>query len=228
VAVKILLRIVCRPDPPPLDVTTGKNRKPPGNRRKNSSGSDLLLPVRPLLVPRSPTASPRHLGQRSYQRAMISRLASSILRDPGSFSTFIDPRGAKHVVTYLSVDLSAARPWVNLYVIPTTGTTGTTARDAESSLACDEDCSLTRGSSLPRSDNPKSGIVRTIGSIRFSRAGRRKGGLTVATENPSDDRLSATRRSLTAAASATASFIGEGRRVKGEKSEKYQQSGANC
>lgn len=27
-------------DPPP-DVTTGKNRKSPGNRRKNSSGSDL-------------------------------------------------------------------------------------------------------------------------------------------------------------------------------------------
>lgn len=27
------------------DVTTGKNRKSPGNRRKNSSGSDLLYPT---------------------------------------------------------------------------------------------------------------------------------------------------------------------------------------
>lgn len=56
VVVKILLRIVCRPDPP-LDVTTGKNRKPPGNRRKNSSGSDLFSP--PLFCPLPLPSSPR-------------------------------------------------------------------------------------------------------------------------------------------------------------------------
>lgn len=44
-AVKILLRIVCRLRPTAPDVTTGKNRKSPGNRRKNSSGSDPLPPT---------------------------------------------------------------------------------------------------------------------------------------------------------------------------------------
>lgn len=56
--VKILLRIVCRPDPP-LDVTTGKNRKPPGNRRKNSSGSDLFLSASVLPLSLPPSLSPR-------------------------------------------------------------------------------------------------------------------------------------------------------------------------
>lgn len=46
-AVKILLRIVCRLRPTAPDVTTGKNRKSPGNRRKNSSGSDPLPPPPP-------------------------------------------------------------------------------------------------------------------------------------------------------------------------------------
>lgn len=100
VVVKILLRIVCRPDPP-LDVTTGKNRKPPGNRRKNSSGSDLFSP--PLFCPLSLPPSLRlralahHLGQRSYQPTMISRLASSVSEDFGSFLNFMNSEDTKDV-----------------------------------------------------------------------------------------------------------------------------------
>lgn len=99
VVVKILLRIVCRPDPP-LDVTTGKNRKPPGNRRKNSSGSDLFSP--PLFcpfpsLPPSPRPRAHHLGQRSYQPTMISRLASSVSEDFGSFLNFMNSEDTKDV-----------------------------------------------------------------------------------------------------------------------------------
>lgn len=100
VVVKILLRIVCRPDPP-LDVTTGKNRKPPGNRRKNSSGSDLFSP--PLFYPslRLRTFA-HHLGQWSYQSTMISRLASSVSEDFGSFLNFMDSEDTKDVLYNVS------------------------------------------------------------------------------------------------------------------------------
>lgn len=79
--VKILLRIVCRPDPP-LDVTTGKNRKPPGNRRKNSSGSDLFCPFF-VAVPLPRRSPPSRSSARTIWvsdligPAMMSRLASS-------------------------------------------------------------------------------------------------------------------------------------------------------
>lgn len=78
VVVKILLRIVCRPDPP-LDVTTGKNRKPPGNRRKNSSGSDLfspplfcLFPSLPLSRSLFPSLSPSPRSRAPFGSAILS------------------------------------------------------------------------------------------------------------------------------------------------------------
>jgi len=104
VVVKILLRIVCRPDPP-LDVTTGKNRKPPGNWRKNSSGSDLFSPplfcLFPSLSP-SLSSSSHHLGQRSYQPTMISLLVLSISKDFGSFLNFMNSEDTKDVLYIVS------------------------------------------------------------------------------------------------------------------------------
>lgn len=101
VVVKILLRIVCRPDPL-LDVTTGKNRKPPGNRRKNSSGSDLFSPPLFLRSSLRLRALAHHLGQWSYQPTMISRLASSVSEDFGSFLNFMDSKDTKDVLYIVS------------------------------------------------------------------------------------------------------------------------------
>lgn len=71
VVVKILLRIVCRPDPP-LDVTTGKNRKPPGNRRKNSSGSDLFSPPLFCSAPFPPSLPPSPRPRAPFGSAILS------------------------------------------------------------------------------------------------------------------------------------------------------------
>lgn len=87
VAVKILLRIVCRPDPP-LDVTTGKNRKPPGNWRKNSSGSNLFSP--PVFC--IPSPSPRAPFGSAILSTMIL-LASFVSKDfEARFKILLTPK----------------------------------------------------------------------------------------------------------------------------------------
>lgn len=70
-AVKILLRIVCRLRPTAPDVTTGKNRKSPGNRRKNSSGSDPLPPPPPPMHGSLLSSLSLSFSQLSFSRSLI-------------------------------------------------------------------------------------------------------------------------------------------------------------
>lgn len=126
VVVKILLRIVCRPDPP-LDVTTGKNRKPPGNRRKNSSGSDLFSPPLFCLSPSPPLpsipTSPR--PRAPFGSAILSAdddIAAGLVRFGGFrlvlkfYGLSEDTKDVLYIVS--SFTSSATRCYVNIPMSP--------------------------------------------------------------------------------------------------------------